>query len=110
MQKQRSRLGNEVLLGDEEEDEDEEIEEEEEEDREGSEEMDEEEEEEAIVYETPAMKKRRDRDIARGLGKPLLVGKGKGKEVLGLIVDDVDEEMEDAPVIGDLDDAEGEDE
>ena len=106
MQKQRSRLGNEVLLGDEEEDEDEEIEEE---DREGSEEMDEE-EEEAIVYETPAMKKRRDRESARGLGKPLLVGKGKGKEVLGLIVDDGDEEMEDAPVTGDLDDAEGEDE
>jgi histone acetyltransferase SAS3 len=117
LMKQRSRLGQEVLLGDEEGDE---LEDGEEEERDGSEEMEEEEEEEedededAIVY-TPAMKKRSHRDIGRGkgLGKPIL-GKGKGPLGKGmgksLLVGDEDEEMEDA-ISGDLEvDAEGEDE
>jgi histone acetyltransferase SAS3 len=111
--KQRSRLGQEVLLGDEEGDE---LEDGEEEERDGSEEEEEEEEEDedAIVY-TPAMKKRSHRDIGRGkgLGKPIL-GKGKGPLGKGmgksLLVGDEDEEMEDA-ISGDLEvDAEGEDE
>ncbi|KAL2075366.1 hypothetical protein VTL71DRAFT_309 [Oculimacula yallundae] len=118
--KQRSRLGNEVLLGDEEVDEDG--------DEEGVESGDnedlEEDVEEEIALETPAMKKRRDvnrikglgkpigvldsRGKGRGLGKPILPGKGKGKMPL----DDGDEIMEDAPIISpEMDiDAEGEDE
>ncbi|KAH8668143.1 hypothetical protein BGZ60DRAFT_470092 [Tricladium varicosporioides] len=102
--KQRSKLGNEVLLGDEEE----------EEDGLNDEELDE--DEDAIVYDnTPAPRKRRDRDHGRGkgLGKPILGGKGLGKG-LGkgpLVTNGGDEEMEDAPfVTGDLDeDAIGED-
>jgi histone acetyltransferase SAS3 len=123
--KQRSKLGNEVLLGDEEEDDNEEEEkdesedqdqdqeeeeEEEEEDDEGDEE-DEEEDEEAIVSETPAMRKRRDRNTGQGMGKPAPNFGGKGVKALGkgmgkpptsagksLLVDEAeDEEMEDAP-------------
>ncbi|RAL67750.1 hypothetical protein DID88_008483 [Monilinia fructigena] len=62
--KQRSKLGNEVLLGDEEKNEVAKS------DQEGS-----------AVYETPAPRSRRDRDPSRksvGLGKPILLGKGKG--------------------------------
>jgi histone acetyltransferase SAS3 len=109
--KQRSRLGNEVLLGDEEGETDgseqgsgwdsEEAPKEEEEEEE-------EEEEDAIVYETPAIRKRSHRNVGpgKGLGKPIL---GKGKGALGkgmgksLLVGDEDEEMEEI-------DAEGEDE
>lgn len=97
--KQRSKLGNEVLLGDEEE-------EEEEVDEEFEDEGDEEEEgtEDAIVFEsTPSMKKGKEvRGKGQGLGKPLLEGKpgfGKGK---GPLTEDDDEEMEDAPISGDL--------
>lgn len=107
--KQRSKLGNEVLLGDEaeEEEDDDGFED----DENGSE--DEEVAGDAIVYETtPSLKKRRDRDSrgkGQGLGKPPLTGKpgfGKGK---GLLTEVEDEEMEDAPEIsGDMDvDAEG---
>ncbi|KAE8451551.1 hypothetical protein EG329_003624 [Mollisiaceae sp. DMI_Dod_QoI] len=117
--KQRSKLGNEVLLGDEEEEEeiDEEFEDEENGSEEEQEEQEEEEEEEegtedAIIFQTtPSLKKRRDRDLrgkGQGLGKPPLgkPGFGKGK---GLLTEDDDEEMEDAPTVsGDLEvDAEG---
>lgn len=96
----RSKLGNEVLLGDEEEDEDE---------------MDdaelEEENEDAIVYDnTPAPRKRPNRDSTRGqgMGKPIsggkgpIVGNGLGNDTLAQD-DDGDEEMEDALlIVGDL--------
>jgi histone acetyltransferase SAS3 len=104
--KQRSRLGQEVILGDDEDDIDNDAEHGDEEDENG------------IVYATtPAQKKRRDRDTARGkgLGKPVLGGKGPliGKGPLGkatTVGNTVDEEMEDAPlVVGDLD-ADAEDE
>ncbi|CZS95434.1 related to histone acetyltransferase [Rhynchosporium agropyri] len=127
--KQRSRLGNEVLLGDEDLEEDGNEEGVESGDNEGlGEEV-----EDAIALETPAMKKRRDasrvkglgkpieglgkptgildpRGRGRGLGKPILPGKGKGKGKLPL--EDRDEIMEDAPAISpEMDvDAEGEDE
>lgn len=109
--KQRSKLNNEVFLGDEAGENDEE--------RNGS--ADEEEDEDAIVYETPAPSRRRDRDRARGLGKPSPGGKGLGKG-LGkptgkgiskepLPLDDGDEEIEDIPAeaIGMDVDADGED-
>jgi len=110
--KQRSRLGNEVLLGDEEGETDVE---DYEDARDGSEEEEEEEEEDAIIYEeTPVVKKRshKRKDWGTGLGKPIL-GKGKGPLGKGmgksLLVGDEDEEMED--IAGDLEiDAEGEDE
>ncbi|KUJ21768.1 uncharacterized protein LY89DRAFT_714817 [Mollisia scopiformis] len=114
--KQRSKLGNEVLLGDEEEEEEEEEEDVEDEFEDGSDEGEEGVAEDAIVYETtPSLKKRRDRDLrgkGQGLGKPPLQGKpgfGKGKGFL--TADDEDEEMLDAPEIsGDIEvDAEGED-
>ncbi|EHL00672.1 Acyl-CoA N-acyltransferases (Nat) [Glarea lozoyensis ATCC 20868] len=104
LSKQRSRLGQEVILGD------------------GDDEIENDgeipgEDEDGIVYETPAQKKRRDRESTRGkgLGKPVLGGKGPliGKGPLGkpvAVEEPVDEEMEDAPLItGDLD-AEAEDE
>ncbi|KAH7342957.1 putative histone acetyltransferase mst2 [Rhexocercosporidium sp. MPI-PUGE-AT-0058] len=116
--KQRSRLGNEVLLGDEEgegDDNEQDV-------ASGDDEDLEEGVEDAVSLETPAMKKRRDvsrgkglgkpildaRGKGMGLGKPILQGKGKGKGPL----DNGDENMEDAPAISpeiDLD-AEGEDE
>lgn len=108
--KQRSRLGNEVLLGDEE-------------DEEGDEERideqghDIDEDEEAVEFEeTPAPRRTRDRDSGRGkgLGKPPLGGKGLGKG-LGkgpLVADGGDQVMLDAPPVEPIDDldAEGEDE
>jgi histone acetyltransferase SAS3 len=107
----RSKLGNEVLLGDEEEDgedgdEDEEV-------IEGDENSEQEQDEEAIIYEKPTTSTRRNRTRdsgrGRGLGKPIL-GKGKGKTPL--VGDDRDQEAGDMlPIMGDLDlDAEGEDE
>lgn len=95
--KQRSKLNNEVFLGDEAGENDEQ--------RNGS--ADEEEDDDAIVYETPAPSRRRDRDRARGLGKPSPGGKGLGKGLgkptgkgIGkesLPLDDGDEDMEDIP-------------
>lgn len=125
--KRKSKLGNEVLLGDEEgEEEDEENEEEEQ--NNGEEEED---DEDAIAYEKPSSSRTRSaRDFGRGkeIGKPVLgagKGKGKGKDVAGLGLgkplllspgkrpaedDAEDEEMEDA-VEEDVDmDAESEDE
>jgi histone acetyltransferase SAS3 len=124
MLKQRSQLGNEVLLGDEE------IEDDDEEripgQRNGAEEQSEE-DEDAIIYEKPTSSRTRgsrESVRAKGLGKPILGGKGKGKEVgvgLGkpplwspgkrpLDAEVEDEEMFDA-VEGDMDvEAEGEDE
>ncbi|TVY87615.1 Histone acetyltransferase [Lachnellula willkommii] len=110
--KQRSKLGNEVLLGDEEEDGEE---------RNDGEEHDigHDEEEEALEFEdTPAPRRRRDRDSGRGkgLGKPPLGGKGLGKGMgMGkgpLVKDDGDQEMDDAPFLEASEDvdAEGEDE
>ncbi|KAL5329214.1 hypothetical protein ACEPPN_002724 [Leptodophora sp. 'Broadleaf-Isolate-01'] len=117
--KQRSRLGNEVLLGDEEGEGDD--------NEQGVDSGDEDLEEgveDAVALETPAMKKRRDvsrgkglgkpildargKGKGKGLGKPILPGKGKGKGPL----DVRDEVMEDAPAIAsEMDvDAEGEDE
>ncbi|KAI6709321.1 hypothetical protein JHW43_008135 [Diplocarpon mali] len=130
---QRSRLGNEVLLGEEVEDE---------EDEEGTESRDEDldmEEADALAPETPAMKKRRDasrgeglgksglgksglgkpgsgkpqpelRGEAMGLGKPNLEGEGTGEG--NLLDDNEDQVMVDAPpILAEMDmDAEGEDE
>lgn len=82
----RSKLGNEVLLNDEVEDEDE-ID-----DAELEEEI-----EDAIVYDnTPAPRKRPNRESTRsqGMGKPPMVGNGLGDNTL-----DGDEAMEDAPLI-----------
>ena len=118
--KQRSKLGNEVLLGDEEEEEDNE---EEEKNDSGDQDEEEDDEDEAIVSETPAMRKRRDRNAGQGMGKPAPTFGGKGGKTLGkgmgkpptaagksLLVDEAeDEEMEDAPADEDMD-AEGEDE
>jgi histone acetyltransferase SAS3 len=99
--KQRSKLGNEVLLGDEEEEGDEEEFEDEEED--GSGEEDEEAPDDVIYETTPSFKKRRDqsRGKGQGLGKPLLgkPGFGKGKGPLTADDEDEDEEMEDAEEI-----------
>ncbi|KAG4442653.1 hypothetical protein IFR05_001838 [Cadophora sp. M221] len=115
--KQRSRLGNEVLLGDEEgqgDDNEQGVES-------GDEDL-EEEVEDAVALETPAMKKRRDVSRGKGLGKPILDARGKGKgKGLGKPIlpgkgkgplDVRDEVMEDAPAIAsEMDvDAEGEDE
>ncbi|KAH8812004.1 putative histone acetyltransferase mst2 [Xylogone sp. PMI_703] len=109
--KQRSKLGNEILLGEEED------EEEEEEDKEqdfSGEQDEDEDDEDAILYETPAPRSRRDRDRNRGLGKPMIGGKpmmGIGKAVS--VDADGDEDMDEAPlVVGDVEDAdaEGEDE
>jgi histone acetyltransferase SAS3 len=112
--KQRSRLGHEVLLGDEEEDEDED---EGDEDRGDGEDIEMDDNEEAVEFEdTPAPRRRRDRDSGRGkgLGKPPLGGKGLGKGMgKSLLVDSGgDEEMEDVPPSEDNEDidAEGEDE
>ncbi|ESZ94699.1 hypothetical protein SBOR_4950 [Sclerotinia borealis F-4128] len=91
--KQRSKLGNEVLLGDEEEDNEEAKSD----------------QEESAIYDTPAPRSRRDRDSSRkgvGLGKPMLLGKGKGKgSAIGkgkgpLIDAEGDQEMADAPTDG----------
>ncbi|RQM07704.1 hypothetical protein DH86_00001725, partial [Scytalidium sp. 3C] len=115
--KERSKLGNEILLGEEEEEEEEEEEDmDKEQDYSGEQEEEEEEEEEedAILYETPAPRSRRDRDRNRGLGKPTIGGKpmmGMGKTVA--VDGEGDEDMEEAPlVVGDIgdEDAEGEDE
>lgn len=113
---QRSRLGNEVLLGDEEE---EDSPQNDERNGDGDPQADDE-DEDTIVYETPAMKKRRDRDSSRGkgLGKPILGGKGKGLgKGLGksLLVEEGggdDENMQDAPpIMGDIEiDPDAEDE
>jgi histone acetyltransferase SAS3 len=113
--KQRSKLGNEVLLGDEEEEDENDDEKNESVVQDEEDEEDEEEEEDEVTYETPTSKRNRQREAARGkgLGKPILGGKGKGKG-LGkslLVSEDGDEEMDDAPITGDLDiDAFGEDE
>ncbi|KAM0167122.1 hypothetical protein ACHAQE_000754 [Botrytis cinerea] len=87
--KQRSKLGNEVMLGDEEE-----------ENQETRSDLD-----ESAIYDTPAPRSRRDRDLSRkgaGLGKPILLGKGKGAGVgkgKGPLVDaEGDQEMADVPV------------
>jgi histone acetyltransferase SAS3 len=130
MLKRRSKLGNEVLLGDEE-GEEEDDEEEEEKDVSGEEE-EEDEDEEAIVYEKPLSRTRGSRDSSRGqgLGKPIMAaGKGKGvglgKPLLGngkfgksvLVASAEDEEMVEAveeyvedDADADMDDEEGEDE
>jgi len=116
--KQRSRLGNEVLLGDEEEEEEEESYEEENEDDEkvGSEQ--EGEDDELNTIDRPRTRRDRDSGRGKGLGKPPLVvkslGKGKGKGKM-LLVENEDEEMEDAVPVAEDDmdidvDAEGEDE
>jgi histone acetyltransferase SAS3 len=109
--KARSKLNNEVFLGDEVEENDDE--------RNGS--VEEEEDDDVLVYETPAPSRRRDRDRTRGLGKPSPAGKGLGKGLgksIGkgfskapLPADDGDEEMEDGMVeLNEMDiDAEGED-
>jgi histone acetyltransferase SAS3 len=98
--KQRSKLGNEVLLGDEEDDE-EGIE-----DENKSTSLDHDQEDESAIYDTPAPRSRRERDISRkgvGMGKPLLLGKGKGKGMgtgkgKSVLVDaEGDQEMTDAP-------------
>ncbi|KAM3075503.1 Histone acetyltransferase [Clarireedia jacksonii] len=98
--KQRSKLGNEVLLGDEENDE-EGIE-----DENKSTSLDHDQEDESAIYDTPAPRSRRERDISRkgvGMGKPLLLGKGKGNGVgtgkgKSILVDaEGDQEMTDAP-------------
>ncbi|KAB8299976.1 hypothetical protein EYC80_000218 [Monilinia laxa] len=85
--KQRSKLGNEVLLGEEEKNE-----------------VAKSDQEESAVYETPAPRSRRDRDPSRksvGLGKPILLGKGKGPGIgkgKGSFVDaEGDQEMADGP-------------
>ena len=107
--KQRSRLGNEVLLGDEEEGG--------EENNEHEHVLEDEEEEEdpdAIVYQTPAVKKRRSAPTrGQGLGKPTsaarVLGMGKGKTNLPPAPGAEDDIM--ADIEDDLDlDAEGEDE
>ncbi|QSZ30772.1 hypothetical protein DSL72_000330 [Monilinia vaccinii-corymbosi] len=91
--KQRSKLGNEVLLGDEEE-----------ENEEAKSDQ-----EESAIYDTPAPRSRRDRDSSRkgvGLGKPILLGKGKGKgsgtgKGKGPLIDaEGDQEMADASAEG----------
>ncbi|KAI9649103.1 Histone acetyltransferase [Ciborinia camelliae] len=91
--KQRSKLGNEVLLGDEED-----------ENENAKSDL-----EESAIYDTPAPRSRRDRDLSRkgvGLGKPILLGKGKGKgsgigKGKGPLVDaEGDQEMADAPADG----------
>jgi histone acetyltransferase SAS3 len=100
-----SRLGTQVLLGDEEVDDEEE--EDDEEKNESALQDEDEEDEDAIIFEKP--RTRRDRDAARkALGKPILSGKGKSL----LLDEDGDEEMgEDLIVTGDIDvDADGEDE
>jgi histone acetyltransferase SAS3 len=107
--KQRSRLGNEVTLGDEEEDLAKESE------------IEEEFDEDAILYETPGPRRKRPGETSRArgrvsLGKPKLKlgkptferGKGKGKGKV-LLENDEDEDMEVELVVGDID-AEGEEE
>ncbi|KAJ8064639.1 hypothetical protein OCU04_006962 [Sclerotinia nivalis] len=88
--KQRSKLGNEVLLGDEEENDESKSD-----------------QDESAIYDTPAPRSRRDRDSSRkgaGLGKPILLGKGKGKgPATGkgkspLVDAEGNQEMADAPV------------
>lgn len=106
MLKQRSRLGNEVLLGDEEDDEIDEN------DNALEDYEEEEEDPDAIVYATPAVRKRK--NVTRGgqgLGKPLSMGKavGKGKTILPPVPDEEDDIMPDVEDEFDVD-AEGEDE
>lgn len=86
--KQRSKLGNEVLLGDEEENE-----------------VAKSDQEDSAIYETPAPRSRRDKDPSRksvGLGKPILLGKGKGSGIgKGSFVDaEGDQEMAGGPAHG----------
>ena len=105
--KARSKLGTEVMLGDEE-----------------QERYEEEEDDSAIVYETPAQRKR-NRNVARGkpgLGKPLLeglgkpTGKGMGKGGRGMVhlvggdaEQDEDQEMDYDPIVsGDVMDVDAE--
>lgn len=117
-----SRLGTEVLLGEEAADDDDDeyklesvepYEEEDEEEEEAEEQEDEEDDEDAILFEKPRTRREPAR---RGLGKPPLnsqnLGKGKGKGK-GVLDEHADTEMDDAQplVMGDIDvDAEGEDE
>lgn len=93
IQKQRSRLGNEVTLGDEEDEEQEE---------DG---MEDEEDEDPILYESPRPRSRRDRGTPRSRNKPVLgkpnLGKGKGKEILQ--DDDDDDDFHHDLVTGDVD-------
>ena len=99
--KSRSRLGNEVLPGDEEEDEDEEKNDKER--KNSGKEEDDKEEGDAITYETPVKKVRWDGDVSgeEKLGKPLLEGQGKelgkGLEKCLVVEGDINnEEMKDA--------------
>lgn len=101
MIKQRSRLYNEVLLGDEDEENGDE--------NDIAVEMEEDDDEDGIVYETPAPSRRRDRN--RNLGKAVSVSGGsrrsavKGMDNDFVITGDIDEgdEMEDGPVLADMD-------
>lgn len=98
-----SRLGTEVLLGDEEVDDDDDVEEDEEEKNSSPLQDDEEEDEDAIIFEKPRTRRDRDR---RSMGKPILNGKGKS-----LLLDaDGDEDIDDSMLVtGDIEvDAEGE--
>ena len=99
-----SRLGTEVLLGDEQLDDDVEEEEEYEKNESALQDEDEEEDEDAIIFEKP--RTRRDRERRSMGGKPLLNGKGKS-----LLLDvDADVDMDDSVfVTGDIEvDADGE--
>ncbi|KAG9233366.1 putative histone acetyltransferase mst2 [Amylocarpus encephaloides] len=104
LSKQRSKLGTEVILGADDEEVNDEF-------RADDEDLNDEEgeEEASILYETPAVNRRRHRDFGRGkgLGKPIIgkspriaIGLGKGMPPAG----DADEEMKDAgPTLEDLD-------
>lgn len=94
-----SRLGTEVLLGDEEVDDD--VEEDEDDKNESPLQDEDEEDEDAIIFEKPRTRRDRER---RSLGKPILNGKGKS------LLLDGDDDMDDSVLVtGDIEvDADGE--